>query len=105
MTQTFMPNISTEEELLALQLDGLRWTVHHSYENSPFYRQRLQKANITPDDINSMDDLLRLPFITANDLREEYPFPLRAAPFDQFFLFTWFYEVCPRSGPQSPPEF
>ena len=83
MTQTFMPNISTEEELLALQLDGLRWTVHHSYENSPFYRQRLQKANITPDDINSMDDLLRLPFTTADDLREGYPFPLRAVPFDQ----------------------
>lgn len=83
MTRTFMPNISTGEELLALQLDGLRWTVRHSYENSPFYRQRLQKANITPDDINSMDDLLRLPFTTADDLREGYPFPLRAVPFDQ----------------------
>ena len=83
MTRTFMPNISTGEELLALQLDGLRWTVGHSYENSPFYRQRLQKANITSDDINSMDDLLRLPFTTADDLREGYPFPLRAVSFDQ----------------------
>ena len=83
MTRTFMPSISTAEELFALQLDGLRWTVRHSYENSPFYRQRLQKANITPDDINSMDDLLRLPFTTADDLREGYPFPLRAVPFDQ----------------------
>ena len=83
MNRNFMPNISTEEELLTLQLDGLRWTVRHSYQNSPFYRQRLQKANITPDDINSMDDLIRLPFTTADDLREGYPFPLRAAPFDQ----------------------
>ena len=83
MNRSFMPNISTEEELLALQLDGLRWTVRHSYQNSPFYRQRLQKANITPDDINSMDDLIRLPFTTADDLRDGYPFPLRAAPFDQ----------------------
>jgi phenylacetate-CoA ligase len=83
MNPTFMPNISTEEELLALQLDGLRWTVRHSYQNSPFYRQRLQKANITPDDINSMDDLIHLPFTTADDLRHGYPFPLRAAPFDQ----------------------
>ncbi|MBW2581814.1 MAG: ABC transporter, partial [Deltaproteobacteria bacterium] len=83
MNRNFMPSISTEEELLALQLDGLRWTVRHSYQNSPFYRQRLQKANITPDDINSMDDLIRLPFTTADDLREGYPFPLRAAPFDQ----------------------
>ena len=83
MKRSFMPNISTEEELLALQLDGLRWTVRHSYQNSPFYRQRLQKANITPDDINSMDDLIHLPFTTADDLRHGYPFPLRAAPFDQ----------------------
>ena len=83
MNRTFMPDISTEEELFALQLDGLRWTVRHSYQNSPFYRQRLQKANITPDDINSMDDLIHLPFTTADDLRHGYPFPLRAAPFDQ----------------------
>jgi len=83
MTRTFMPNISTEKELLALQLDGLRWTVLHSYDNSPFYRQRLQKAGIRPDNIKSLDDLIRLPFTTADDLREGYPFPLRAVGYDK----------------------
>ena len=83
MTRTFMPNISTLEELKALQLEGLKWTVRHAYENSPFYRQRLQKAEITPEGIKSLDDLIRLPFTSAEDLREGYPFPLRAVPFDR----------------------
>lgn len=83
MSRTFMPNISTSEELKDLQLEGLKWTVRHAYENSPFYRQRLQKARITPEDISSLDDLLSLPFTTADDLREGYPFPLRAVPFDR----------------------
>ncbi len=83
MTRSFMPKISTHEELQALQLDGLRWTVRHSYENSPFYRQRLHKASIDPDTVHSLDDLTRLPFTTADDLRDGYPFPLRAVPFDE----------------------
>ena len=83
MTRTFMPNISTVEELKGLQREGLKWTVRHAYENSPFYRQRLHKVGITPEDINSLDDLIRLPFTTADDLREGYPFPLRAVPFDR----------------------
>ena len=83
MTRTFMPNISTLEELQGLQLEGLKWTVRHAYENSPHYRQRLQKARITPEDISSLDDLISLPFTTADDLREGYPFPLRAVPFDR----------------------
>ena len=83
MRRSFMPNISRQNGLQKLQLEGLRWTVRHAYENSPFYRQRLQKAGITPEDINSLDDLIRLPFTTADDLREGYPFPLRAVPFDR----------------------
>jgi phenylacetate-CoA ligase len=83
MTRTFMPNISTSEELEDIQLEGLKWTVRHAYENSPFYRRRLQKSGINPQDINSLDDLIRLPFTTADDLREGYPFPLRAVPFER----------------------
>jgi phenylacetate-CoA ligase len=83
MSRTFMPDISSREELTDLQLDGLRWTVRHAYDNSPFYRQRLQKAGITSQEINSLDDLNRLPFTTADDLREGYPFPLRAVAFDR----------------------
>jgi phenylacetate-CoA ligase len=83
MTRTFMPKISTLEELKVLQQEGMKWTVRHAYENSPFYRQRLQKAGITPEDISSLEDLPRLPFTMADDLLEGYPFPLRAAPFDR----------------------
>jgi len=83
MTHTFMPNFSTSEELKGLQLEGLKWTVRHAYDNSPFYRKRLRKAGITPDDINSLDDLLRLPFTTADHLQEGYPFPLRAVDFER----------------------
>jgi phenylacetate-CoA ligase len=78
-----MPNISTLGDLEGLQLEGLKWTVRHAYENSPFYRQRLQKSGVNPQDINSLDDLIGLPFTTADDLRQGYPFPLRAVPFER----------------------
>lgn len=83
MSRTFMPAMSTQEELQAVQLEGLKWTVRHAYENSPFYRQRLQKGGINPDDIRGLHDLTRLPFTSAEDLREDYPFPLRAVPFEK----------------------
>lgn len=83
MNRSFMPNISTLQELEALQTEGLKWTVRHAYENSPLYRQRLQKASIAPEHIGSFDDLTRLPFTSAEDLRDGYPFPLRSVPFDQ----------------------
>ena len=83
MTQTFMPNIHTEEELKAHQLKGLQWTVRHAYEGSPVYRSRLEEAGVHPDHIRSLEDLKRLPFTMANDLKEGYPFPLLSVPFDQ----------------------
>jgi len=83
MVRTFMPAIGSQEELDALQLEGLRWTVTHCYENSSFYRQRLQKTGVAPDDIASLGDLSRLPFTDADDLQEGYPFGLRTVPFDK----------------------
>jgi phenylacetate-CoA ligase len=83
MTRTFMPHISNQEELLVLQLNGLRWTVRHAFENSPFYRQRFQNAGIEADDIRSLEDLVRLPLTSGDDLQEGYPFPLRAVSFDK----------------------
>ena len=81
--QTFMPPFKTTDELLAQQLQGLKWTVRHAYEGSGFYRAHLDAAGITPEDIRSLDDLRRLPFTTADDLRDGYPFPFRAVPFEQ----------------------
>lgn len=83
MLRSFMPKIKPYRELESLQLEGLQWTVHHAYEHSPFYRQRLQKAGIQPKDISSLADLKKLPFTSAEDLRDDYPFPFRAVPFEK----------------------
>jgi phenylacetate-CoA ligase len=63
------------------QLAGLKWTVRHAYDNSEFYRKQLVAAGVTPDSISSLEDLQRLPFLTAQDLADGYPFALRCAPF------------------------
>ncbi len=68
------------ERLRALQLERLQWSVHHAYENVPFYRQAFQQAGIHPDDVRSLADVARLPFTTKNDLREYYPFGMFAVP-------------------------
>lgn len=83
MTVSFMPVRSSLEDLEKLQLQGLQWTVQHAYHHSAFYRQRLDAAKVTPDQIRSLDDLRRLPFTTADDLQAGYPFPLRAVPFEK----------------------
>ncbi len=81
MLKRFPPKVALSAELPALQLAGLQWTVHHTYANSSFYRDRLKTAGIAPDDIHSLDDLSRLPFTTADDLAAGYPFALRSVPF------------------------
>ncbi|MEW6266315.1 MAG: phenylacetate--CoA ligase [Thermodesulfobacteriota bacterium] len=84
MTQrTFMPRLETAEELTALQLEGLKWTVNHAWQGSDYYRSRLDQARVKPEDIRGLEDLKRLPFTTADDLRAGYPFPLLSVPYDQ----------------------
>jgi len=80
MTNTFMPSLKTNEGLQNHQLKGLQWTVAHACEGSSFYRQRLEQAGVGSDDIQSLDDIHKLPFTTADDLRVGYPFPLLAVP-------------------------
>jgi phenylacetate-coenzyme A ligase PaaK-like adenylate-forming protein len=79
----FMPDFTTEEDLAAHQLAGLQWTLRHAWEGSSHYREKLEAANITPQTVQTLDDLRKLPFTTADDLRHGYPFPLRAVPFEQ----------------------
>ncbi len=83
MQKDFMPAITSEEQLHAHQLDGLKWTVRHAFEGSSFYREKLEAAGIKPDSIQSLDDLHKLPITSMDDLRNEYPFPLRSVPFEQ----------------------
>jgi phenylacetate-CoA ligase len=73
----------SREEMRALQSTLLAELVERVYYNVPFYRDKLQKAGIQPDDIKSIDDLSRLPFTTKSDLRDNYPFGLFAVPMSE----------------------
>ncbi len=79
----FMPDFRSVDDLRDHQLQGLQWTVRHAFEGSSFYRERLDAAGVAPESIRTLDDLRRLPFTSADDLRDGYPFPLRAVPFEQ----------------------
>jgi len=83
MGKTFMPKIRTERELKRIQLEGLRWTVNHVHENSEFYQKKFDEAGVKPKHIKSLKDISKLPYTTAKDLQEGYPFPLRSAPFEK----------------------
>ncbi|PKN28599.1 MAG: phenylacetate--CoA ligase [Deltaproteobacteria bacterium HGW-Deltaproteobacteria-21] len=83
MKKTFMPSVSSRDQLCDLQLRGLQWTVRHAYEGSPLYKKRLDEAGVKPGDIRDLTDLSRLPFTTAKDLQEGYPFPLLSVPFEK----------------------
>ena len=63
-----------------LQGKRLHKVVDYVYHNVPFYRRKLQEADITPEDIRTIDDITKLPFTTKQDLRDNYPFGLQAAP-------------------------
>ncbi|MGW0698433.1 phenylacetate--CoA ligase PaaK [Streptomyces sp. NPDC002867] len=66
------------EELEALQLERLRATLRHAYENVPFYRESFDKAGLRPDDCRTLADLARFPFTAKTDLRDNYPFGMFA---------------------------
>ena len=83
MGKSFMPKIRTERELKRTQLEGLQWTVNHVYKNSDFYRKRFDEAGVKPKHIKSLKDISKLPFTSAKDLQEGYPFPLRSTPFEK----------------------
>lgn len=81
MLKRFPSKAGSPTDLAALQLEGLKWTVRHAWDNSPAYRDKLKAAGVKPEDIRSLGDLLRLPFTTAQDLADGYPFALKAVPF------------------------
>ena len=70
------------EALEAIQLRRLQTTVERVYANVPFYREKFTEAGVSPSDIRSIDDLPRLPFTTKQDLRDNYPYGMFAAPMD-----------------------
>jgi phenylacetate-CoA ligase len=74
---------ASRDEITALQLERLRWTLRHAYENVPFYRRRFDAAGVHPDDCREPADLASYPFTVKQDFRDNYPFGLLAVPRDQ----------------------
>jgi phenylacetate-CoA ligase len=74
---------ASRDEIAALQLDRLTWTLRHAYANVPFYRHAFDEAGVHPDDVRDLADLARFPFTAKQDLREHYPFGMFAVPREQ----------------------
>ncbi|HVL56106.1 MAG TPA: phenylacetate--CoA ligase PaaK [Burkholderiaceae bacterium] len=68
------------DELRALQLERLRWSLAHAYENVPHYRRKFDAAGVHPSDLRELSELARFPFTTKDDLRQTYPFGMFAVP-------------------------
>ena len=74
---------ASRDEITALQLQRLRWTLQHAYDQVPHYRQRFDAVGVHPADLKSLQDLAKFPFTTKQDLRESYPFGMFAVPREQ----------------------
>jgi phenylacetate-CoA ligase len=71
------------DELRSLQLERMKSSLRHAYDNSPAYRGKFDAHGIHPDDLKSLEDISRFPFTTKQDLRDNYPFGLFAVPMEQ----------------------
>ena len=75
--------IASIDEIRATQLERLKWSLRHAYENVTLYRDRYDAAGVHPDDLVTLADLAKFPFMEKDDLRASYPFGLFAVPRDQ----------------------
>lgn len=75
-----MPDFTDTGQLFDHQLEGLKWTVAHAYNGSTFYKEHFEKAGVVPADIQTLDDITKLPFTTGKDLKDGYPLPLLSVP-------------------------
>ena len=82
MANYYQPEIETMpyEQLRQLQNERLVKQVQHVWDNVPYYRAKMEEKGVTPADIQSVDDLHKLPFLTKADLRDAYPYGLMGKP-------------------------
>ncbi len=71
------------DEIQSLQLNRLKWSLKHAYDNVAMYKKRFDDGGVHPDDVRDLTDLARFPFTYKNDLRDNYPFGLFAVPRNQ----------------------
>ena len=84
MPESYDPiELASWDEIATLQLERLRSTLRHAYENVEQYRRAFDDAGVDPDDCTALDDLRRFPFTTKDDLRESYPTGMFAVPLDK----------------------
>jgi len=82
MSNYYQKEIETmpREDMIKLQNERLIKQVEHVWNNVPYYRQKMEEKGVTPADIQSIDDLYKLPFLTKADLRDAYPYGLKGVP-------------------------
>ena len=74
---------ASRDEIQALQLQRLRWTLQHAYDHVPHYRQSFDAKGVHPSDLKQLSDLAKFPFTAKKDLRDNYPFGMFAVPRQQ----------------------
>lgn len=74
---------ASRDEIGALQLQRMKWSLRHAYDNVSFYKKSFDEAGVHPDDLTSLSDLAKFPFTVKQDLRDHYPFGLFAVPREQ----------------------
>ena len=74
---------ASRDEIVAVQLERMKWSLRHAYDNVPFYNASFDAAGFHPDDLHHLEDLARVPFTTKQDLRDNYPFGMFAVPREQ----------------------
>ncbi len=74
---------ASRDEVQALQLDRLKWSLNHAYQNVPHYRKKCEDAGVHPEDLRYLEDLEIFPFTTKQDLRDMYPFNSFAVPMER----------------------
>ena len=74
---------TSEDELRMLQLERMKSSIAHAYEQVPHYRRAFDAAGVSPADLTKLSDLQKFPFLVKNDLRDNYPFDMFAVPRDQ----------------------
>jgi phenylacetate-CoA ligase len=74
---------ASRDEISSLQLERMKWSLNHAYENVPHYRSAFDNRGVHPDDLKSLEDLKLFPFTTKQDLRSTYPFGMFAVPMDR----------------------
>ena len=75
--------IASRDEIAALQLQRLKWTLRHAYDNVPHYKKKFDDKGVHPDDLKALADIAKFPFTTKSDLRDNYPFGMFAVPRQQ----------------------